>query len=264
MELILQRLALGSYGVASVLAFGSLLLKKRLVLRIVPFFAVSGVICQLAAIASKLASGDHFPLGSIDEVLSFLTLVAVGVYLYGHWYHGLHVLGVILLPLALVLNLVSDVLPTRTLPVSAGLRDPLMVFHIAVSSLGLGALFLTFTFSVIYLFQEHALKTKRPGRFFLVLPSLTACERVLYVSLVVGFALLTVGLAAAAVWSANFRGTFRLWENQGEVIGLVSWAIFAVVLYARLVRGWRGRKAALLAITGFAAVMIRLLSYSFF
>jgi ABC-type uncharacterized transport system permease subunit len=79
---------------------------------------------------------------------------------------------------------------------------------------------------------------------------------------VVGFILLTVGLALAAVWSSNFQRT--LLENQREVLALVSWVIFGLVLYARLVRGWRGRKMAVLAIAGFVAVMLRILGGPFF
>ncbi|MFQ5719828.1 MAG: inner membrane protein YpjD [Acidobacteriota bacterium] len=264
MELTLQRLALAGYGIAALLSFTALASKKRWILRLVPFAAMAGVASQLAYAIPPVLRGDHILFGAIDDVLPFLTVVAAVAYLYGHWRHGLHVLGVILLPLALVLDLVSDVLPTRTLPVAAGFKDPLLIFHIVVSTMGVAALCVTFTFSVIYLVQENALKKKRDNRFFLVLPSLSGCDQALYRSMVVGFALLTVGLAAAAVWSANFRGTFRLWENQREVIGLIAWAIFGVVLYARLVRGWRGRKAALLAIAGFAAVMARVLSYPFF
>ncbi len=261
--LILQRLALGGYLVATLLAFASILLKRRMVIGLAPVFASAGAACHLVAFAATVAMADSLPLMAFDQVLSLLTLIAILIYLYGFWRYRLHVLGVVMLPLALILDLVSGWMPAQALPVSPDLRDPLLWLHIVASTLGVGALFLTFTFSVIYLVQERALKEKRAARFFLPLPSLSACDRILYSSLVVGFLLLTLGLVLAAVWSANFRGTFHVWENQREIMALVSWVIFGLVLYARLVRGWRGRKMALLAIAGFAAVMLRLLGGPF-
>jgi ABC-type uncharacterized transport system permease subunit len=259
--LIFQWLGFAGFSVATILAFLSILLKRRVVLASAPVFAAFGFLCQLAVFVQEVTRQPDLAFWSLDQVLSFLSVVAVLIYLIGVWRYRLHVLGVVMLPLALVMHLFSGWVPAHALPMSQELRDPLMWLHIVISTLGVGALFLTFTFSVIYLIQERALKEKRSGRFFLPLPSLTTCDRVLYVSLVVGFILLTVGLALAAVWSSNFQRT--LWENQREVLALISWVIFGLVLYARLVRGWRGRKMAVLAIAGFVAVMLRILGGPF-
>ncbi|MFQ5767068.1 MAG: inner membrane protein YpjD [Acidobacteriota bacterium] len=262
MTLILQRLALGAYGLATVLAFTSLMLKRRPTFRLVPYLALLGLLSHLVVFLGVAGSRGHLPFMSLNGALSLLTILAVSSYLYGCWRHGLHVLGVIMLPLALLLNLVSGTLPQRALPVAEGFKHTLLWLHVMVSSLGVSALGLTFTFSIIYLYQEKALKAKRPRRFFLRLPSLTGCDRALHVSLVVGFALLTLGLVMATVWSANFLGTFRVWQNKAETLALLAWLIFALVLYARLVQGWRGRKTALLVIAGFATMMLRLVGGS--
>jgi ABC-type uncharacterized transport system permease subunit len=263
-ELILQRLALGGYAVATVLAFASIALRRRPVQHLAVAFAAVGFLAQLSVFLGDLWSPGRLPAASMDHILAFLTLVAVAIYLYGALRHRLHVLGVVMLPLALIVDLISGWMPVEAVQVSSELSQPLLWLHIVVSTVGVGALFITFTFSLMYLVQERALKEKKAGRFFLALPSLTTCDRVLYVSLVVGFGLLTVGLVLAAVWSANVRQTFHVWQNQREILALISWVIFGVVLYARLVSGWRGRKMAMLAIAGFAAVMLRILGGPFF
>ena len=257
--LILQRVALGGYAMATLLAFASLLLRRRHVISLAPLFAAAGFLCQLLVFIGVGGNSAKLPVASLDGVLAFLTLFAVLVYLYGYWRFELHVLGIILLPFALILQLVSGSLPQETLPVAEGLRHPLLWLHISVSSLSVGAFFLTFTFAVIYLIQERAVKGKRSTRFFLALPSLSTCDRVLHVSLLVGFVLLTIGLVAAAVWSTSFGDG---WGNPREILAFIAWIIFGVVLYARLVRGWRGRKFAILAIFGFIAVMLRVLGGS--
>jgi ABC-type uncharacterized transport system permease subunit len=261
--LILQRLALAGYAIATLLAFSSILLRRRVIIALAPAFAAGAFLCQLGAFVYTASSRTELPFWSVDQILAFLTLVAVLIYLYGYWRYQLQALGVVMLPLALVLHLVSGWMPAHALPISDELRDPLMWFHIVVSTLGVAAFFLTFTFSVIYLIQERALKEKQSARFFLRLPSLTTCDRILYVSLVIGFLFLTAGLALAAVWSANFRGSFHIWENQREILALIAWMIFGLVLYARAVRGWRGRKMAVLAICGFVVVMLRIIGGPF-
>ena len=260
MEIILQRLALGGYAAATILAFISILLRRKVVFTLAPVFAGVGFLAHLVAFAGSLWSPAGLAGFGIDQVINLLSLIAVGIYLYGYIRYQMHVLGIVMLPLALVLYEISGWMPLEAVELASRYSQPLLWSHIVVSTLGVGALFLTFTFSVMYLIQERALKEKRrPARFFLSLPSLTACDRVLYVSLIIGFAFLTVGLALAAVWSANVRETFHVWQSQREILALVSWVIFGVVLYARLVSGWRGRKMALLAIAGFAAVMMRII-----
>ena len=72
-----------------------------------------------------------------------------------------------------------------------------------------------------------------------------------------------MGLVLAAVWSANERETFQIWQSQREILALASWVLFGVILYARQVSGWRGRRMALLSIAGFVAVMLRIIGGPF-
>jgi len=37
---------------------------------------------------------------------------------------------------------------------------------------------------------------------------------------------------------------------------LITWFVYAILLHARLMRGWRGKRIAAISIVGFAAVMI--------
>ena len=263
MDIIFYRLALGGYAVATLLVFTSMVTRRQVILVLVPAFAGIGFLAHLGGFASEIGSPRGLPIFAIDHVISFLALMAAAIYLYSYLRYRLHVLGMVMLPLALILFVFSGWLPLEAVEVSSRLSQPLLWLHIVVSTLGVGALFLTFTFSIIYLIQEKTLKEKRPSRFFLPLPSLTTCDLVLYRSLKLGFALLTVGLVLAAVWSANERETFQIWQSQREILALASWVIFGVVLYARLVSGWRGRKMALLSIAGFVAVMLRIIGGPF-
>jgi ABC-type uncharacterized transport system permease subunit len=263
MDIILQRLALAGYAIATLLAFTSMAMRRKVILVLAPVFAGLGFLAHVGGFAREIGSPQGLPIFAIDHVISFLAMVAVAIYLYSFIRYHSHVLGMVMLPLALILFLFSGWMPLEAVEVSSHLSQPLLWLHIVISTMGVGALSLTFTFSIMYLIQEKTLKEKRPSRFFLPLPSLTTCDQVLYRSLRVGFALLTVGLVLAGVWSANERETYQIWQSQRELLALASWVIFGVVLYARLVSGWRGRKMALLSIAGFLVVMLRIIGGPF-
>jgi len=52
-----------------------------------------------------------------------------------------------------------------------------------------------------------------------------------------------------------FLGRFWSWDER-EVFSLILWLLYAGLLQARLVVGWRGRRAATVTIIGFAVVLV--------
>ncbi|NET56562.1 MAG: c-type cytochrome biogenesis protein CcsB [Symploca sp. SIO2E6] len=70
-----------------------------------------------------------------------------------------------------------------------------------------------------------------------------------------GFPLLTIGIIAGAVWANEAWGTYWSWDPK-ETWALITWLVFAAYLHARIIRGWQGRRPAILAATGFIVVWI--------
>jgi ABC-type uncharacterized transport system permease subunit len=241
LPLLLVRLALAFYLVGVLISFVALLAAKpRLFARL---WWIEG----------------HAPLESTPERITFLAMAVVLGYLVAAFVYRLEVLGVIILPLTVVLELTSNFLPRAAVAVPEEVQPGLRFFHIGVATLGVAALFLGFGASVLYLIQERRLKSKRPpSRFLQRLPSLVSCDQIGHLALLWGFPLLTLAIVTGAIWSANARAFY--WFSSGmETFALLAWSILAIVLFARLVRGWRGRKAAYLTIVAFLAVLARML-----
>jgi len=252
-----------AYAVGTVLAFAGVGLRRGRPLSLAAAAAAVGLVADLAWWARRVVLGPPlFADLALDDALGLAALAAVAAYLWAQGRWRLQALGVLMLPLALMLDLSRVVWPGPAFAVAPELRDRLLALHIGVSALGVGALVLTAAASVLYLVQERALKGKRPARLFSVLPSLDACDRVLSLSLLVGFALLTAALVSGALWSTSAHGRPRLWQNPAETPALVAWALLGVLLWTRLIRGWRGRRTAMLALAGFAALLVRLLTFS--
>jgi ABC-type transport system involved in cytochrome c biogenesis permease subunit len=126
---------------------------------------------------------------------------------------------------------------------------------VALALFGNAAFALTFCAGVMYLMQERQLKSGHPGRMYVRLPALELLDDVGFKSILFGFPLLTLALISGSLWAEHARGSFFTWRPR-EVWSVVSWVIYAGLLYARVSVGWRGRKAAILAILGFCLVLI--------
>lgn len=134
--------------------------------------------------------------------------------------------------------------------------------HIITVFIGEAAFALACGAGLLYLIQEHAIKTKNHGFFFKRLPSLDLIDTTGYACIAVGFTTLTMGLIIGFVYAKSVWGRFWSWDPK-EIWSVVTWLVYAALLHERLTVGWRGRRAAIMSIIGFAAVLFTFLGVNF-
>ena len=130
--------------------------------------------------------------------------------------------------------------------------------HTTLAFLADASFAIAFCIAMMYIIQERQLKHKNPGGFYRRLPPLDVLDELSYRSIVIGFPLLTLAMITGAIWADSAWGTYWGWEPK-EIWSLITWLIYASYLHARLVAGWRGRKAAYLAVIGFLIVLFTFL-----
>lgn len=80
-------------------------------------------------------------------------------------------------------------------------------------------------------------------------------DEVTYKSIAIGFPIFTLGgLIFGAIWADIAWGVYWSWDPK-ETWSLITWFVYAFFLHARLLRGWRGRKIAVVAVLGFVFVI---------
>ena len=80
-------------------------------------------------------------------------------------------------------------------------------------------------------------------------------DEITYKSIAIGFPIFTLGgLIFGAVWAEQAWGVYWSWDPK-ETWSLITWFIYAFYLHGRMIRGWRGRKVAIVAVMGFMAVI---------
>ena len=87
------------------------------------------------------------------------------------------------------------------------------------------------------------------------LPKPLVLDEIGYRAVVVGFPFLTLTIILGAVWAETAWGRYWSWDPK-ETASLVTWLIYGAYLHARVMRGWRGNRAAWLLVIGFLATLL--------
>jgi cytochrome c-type biogenesis protein CcsB len=217
-----------------------------------------GFASHTLALLTRYVEAGYTPVTNLHESLSFFAWMIIGILLMASLKYKVKVLGSFLAPIALLLMLFALALPKEIFPLAPVLKSFWHPLHVIFAFLGNATFTLTFCCGVMYLIQEHQLKSKKMGAITKRLPPLNLLDDLSYQSLKFGFPLLTLGIITGAVWAEYAWGRYWGWDPK-ETWSLITWFLYAALLHQRLTVGWRGRKAAMMAIIGFLAVLFTFL-----
>ncbi|MFZ5450839.1 MAG: cytochrome c biogenesis protein CcsA [Thermodesulfobacteriota bacterium] len=200
-------------------------------------------------------SKGYLPVATFGETLLVTAWALAAAFLILYWCSPIKVLGALTAPLAAIMVSGALLLAPGHGVVSPALKNIWLTVHIVLALLGNAALTLAFLAGIFYLVQERQLKKKNFGFFYRRLPSLEQLDAINYWCLTIGFPLLTAGIITGSLFAQHVMGSF--WQGDPkEILTLLAWLIYAVLLHERLAVGWRGRRAALLAICGFIVLLV--------
>ena len=165
-------------------------------------------------------------------------------------------------PLALLLFILAYKVSATQINLPGTLKELFLFLHIGPMYASLGLLTLAFGAALLFLHMDRKLKAKaRLTDFDRELPALGAYDRINHLAVILGFPLYTLGIAAGFVWAPLTWGQGS-WDPK-EIFSLFVWFLYASTFYLRMLRGWRGRKAALMLIVIFGISVFSLLGVNF-
>ena len=145
--------------------------------------------------------------------------------------------------LAALMSLLSlgyaSLLDKEIVPLLPALKSNWLTIHVLTCFIGYAALTVAFVSSLTFLI-------KRKDEINL--------DALSYKMIAFGFLFLTLGIISGSVWANSAWGTYWSWDPK-ETWSLITWFIYAIYLHTRLRKGWKGRKAAWLAVIGFVAML---------
>jgi ABC-type uncharacterized transport system permease subunit len=227
--------------------------------------AVSTLLCVALGWHGYNLLGDLLsPAGfnlSFATSLSLITFGTLTIYIViGFSTSLLHLVARFLAPVAVAVALLSVLMPTQyVVPYGS---NPLFRLHFVVAMLAYVLFTIAALHALLMMAMESWLHQGDLPASVGNLPPLMRMERWLFRLLLAAFVLLTATLVSGVFFSeALFGRAFQF--NHKTFFALVSWVIFAWLLFGHWRFGWRGKKAIRLTLIGFISLLLAYIGTKF-
>lgn len=193
----------------------------------------------------------HLPIGRMDEAISALAWLLIGLYIGLGRRWKVEVVGTVAAPAACVMTAFAAV--AMAADTTAPQRSAWLLVHVGSLIASYAAFTLAAACAGLYFWQARHLKRKKLSGTFRMLPSLDALDRAAYRFILGGFPLMVLGIVSGLVisnWTWN-------WDAR-ETLVAVTCGVFAVYLHLRLA-GWQGRPVNRVLLIAYFCVMLSFL-----
>ena len=236
-------------------------------------------IVHVTGVVLRGVAAQRAPWGNMYEFITSSLAMAVVIYLVGVFFLGWKGFGLPVTLLASIgVGLAVTVFYVDVAPLMPALHSVWFIIHIVAAALA-GAIFnIGGIAAILFLIRQRAERrasvaegavvragSAGAGSFSYLpasetdpprvtgylgrLPDSATLDRVSYRMHAFAFPLWTFAVAAGAIWAQYAWGRFWGWDPK-ETWSLVTWIIYAAYLHARATAGWKGTRAAVLAIIG--------------
>ena len=235
-------------------------------------------LCLTAQLVLRWWESGHFPISNLYECLCFLVWGCTLTQLLVERSWPSPLVPAAATPMALgCVAFASFALPDRlqeASPLVPALRSSWLVMHVSVIMISYAALLVGSLLSLAVLFTDRGnsmelrsssigsggyrqaqLATPQLQLSSVAMPAVEQLDSLSYRTITVGFLLLSVGLVSGAVWANEAWGSWWSWDPK-ETWALICWLVYAAYLHTRLIRGWQGRKPALVAAAGLVVIVV--------
>jgi cytochrome c-type biogenesis protein CcsB len=225
--------------------------------------ALAGLVAQSVALIIRWKTSydlgmGHAPLSNFYESLIFFAWTIVLLYLLMERRLKNRSIGVFVLPVAFLIMAYASIAPginNRIEPLIPALQSNWLTSHVLTCFMGYAAFTVAFALGMMFFVKTSAGgDLSKASVFIRLLPSEYQMDELMYSSAALGFIFLTLGIVTGSVWAHYAWGSYWSWDPK-ETWSLITWLTYAVMLHARLVRGWRGKRMAIMAIVGFGCVL---------
>jgi ABC-type uncharacterized transport system permease subunit len=213
-------------------------------------WAGAAVVLHGLGLWRSMDTDDGVNLGFFNSA-SLVMLIIVLILIAMSRYRLLAGLALIIFPAAALAVLLDAAFTShRVLPAGT---PPGVSVHIALSLLAYSVLAIAALEAVLLAIADRLLRQHRPHQVLRILPPLTVMESLLFQLLGGGLFLLSLGLISGFMFVENLMAQHLVHKT---VLSLLAWCVFALLLWGRYQRGWRGRIAVNYTLGGFALLAL--------
>lgn len=212
------------------------------------------------ALLAQSAFGVHGLYLGIGNAISAILWLTVLIYWVGNFFQRLEGLQSLVMPVAAVAVLLPAVFP----PLNPLPNTEFSAFkiHLLIALLAYSLFTIASLHVLLMALLERRLHDGALPRMLQKMPPLLTMETLLFRIIWAGFIVLTLTLASGVIYSEELFGKAAKF-NHKTVFGVLSWLIFAALLFGRHIYGWRGRVAVRWTLAGFLALVLAYIGSKF-
>jgi cytochrome c-type biogenesis protein CcsB len=257
---------------------------------------VIGWASHVGSVTTRGLAAHRVPWGNMYEFSSMIALIVVTSFLLAMTRYEIRYLGAfVMVPVVLYLGLAGTVLYAAAGPLMPALQSYWLKIHVVAAILATGIFMCGAVASTLYLFRERyerqilaaatigpgaasatelrgvdrpvaenadgagtgEMQPSRPGRSSLIsrLPTADALDKAQHRIIAFAFPIWTFAIVAGAIWAESAWGRYWGWDPK-ETWSFITWVVYAGYLHARATAGWKGRRAATVALIGFGCLFV--------
>jgi ABC-type uncharacterized transport system permease subunit len=243
--------ALLAYGEAAVAYFGEVRRPGRAG-RLATWGVRIGWLVQTALLAVQAVRSDGFPWSTWAGSLNLFVWLVVGAYLIWGCTPRYRLLGLAVLPLAVVLFALARVGGGTGIGGHNDYSNLFLVLHVGLVLAAFAGFTLAAGLSALYLWQQRRLKRRERTLLRVRAPALARLDELTARTIAFALPALTLGVAVGLARLSDDGGGF----DALMAVTLLTWAVYAAYLLLRRLAGWRGRRAAFVVLAGFVLVAV--------
>ena len=219
MDKISFSVALFSYLAASLGYFVYLVYRRPLVSSLSGGAVALGLISHTVSIGLHSAITGHGPYTTSYEIAMFLAWFIVVIYFLTEWKYKIKDLGSFVIPLVFLVMLVSVFLSKDAGLVPESEVRFWLTMHRTLSIIGYAAFSIAFAAGIMYLIQEHQVKSKKLGIMYFRMPSLEVLDDLNFKVITIGFPLFTLGFMTGSIWNTKMDQAFFMGFGKNNAHG---------------------------------------------
>lgn len=247
LQLPLLWLMLAAYTGSLVMYAFRIWSRKEGLKKVAGYLGCLGLAINIASLLLRSILIKGLPLNNGFEFGLCFTFAIMAAFFIVEKKFDLSSIGIFVMPVVVAIScwLINNDLTVH--PVMPALRSYWLMVHVSAAVVAYGAFAMSFAASVAYLVKEKKAAASE----------LKKLDEVAYKMVFIGLPFLTIMLVTGSVWAQYAWGAFWSWDPK-ETWALITWLVYAAYLHTRFLKGFKGRRAAILSVAGFAAIIFTL------
>jgi cytochrome c-type biogenesis protein CcsB len=267
---LLLSLTTFAYFGSTVLYLGGVIFRLKSLLSFGGLLGLATLMIQTAGLLLRWKESyalgyGHAPLSNLYESLVFAAWAIMLLYLIMEYRTKQKALGVfpaLFAFLAMAYASFSSNVDSKIQPLLPALKSNWLIAHVITCFLGYAAFAVSTGISILYLLKKSRSPDAKSNAVLGMMPEARQLDELNYQLILFGFLWLSLGIITGSVWANSAWGTYWSWDPK-ETWSLITWLVYAAVLHARTMQGWRGNRVAWLSLIGFGCVLFTYFGVNF-